>query len=498
MTLEAKTRVFIPVLTWMLLAACIARLWLVPLPSSFWVDETVTAFVVDHPGDPSFSVAPQVPASTYYWLPRIMEHLFGASEISYRVPSILLMGIALFLIGRVAARLIHSEAAWFAVFACLGLRGINYHAADARPYALGIAIASAGFWFLIRWLDSARRLDALLFLVFAALLWPVHLIYWPCYLVFALYPVLRIVRHETAVTWAKAAAVFTLLGLALAPTGFKALLILREARAHVITELPRFRDFEHAIRWSLVVICGGSAWLLARFFRWPRQRTDWSATSLMLVLALWLTQPVCLYFFSNATGNSVFIGRYLSIGLPGIALAATAAAAIWMPARYWRWASVALAAGVLIVMGSWKTPHPRHDNSDWRSAALEEIRLAASPDTPVIVLSPFIEARSPIWHPDYPLPGFLYAHLEFYRLKGKVYLFPFGAAAVDGEPYAATLTQDALTRSGRFMIYGANKFWREWFERRPELKGWRSRLEKFGDIELAVFDSPPSASAALD
>jgi hypothetical protein len=40
------------------------------------------------------------------------------------------------------------------------------------------------------------------------------------------------------------------------------------------------------------------------------------------------------------------------------------------------------------------------------------------------------------------------------------------------------------------VIYGANLFWREWFESRPELKGWQSRLEKFGDIEVAVFDPP--------
>jgi hypothetical protein len=51
-----------------LLTVCIARLWLVPLPSSFRVDELVTAFVVKHPGHASFAVAPQVPQSIYYWL----------------------------------------------------------------------------------------------------------------------------------------------------------------------------------------------------------------------------------------------------------------------------------------------------------------------------------------------------------------------------------------------------------------------------------------------
>src|ERR1700721_2677101 len=97
----------------LLLAACITRLWLMPLPSSFWVDEMATVFVVHHPDHSSFAVAPQVPDSIYYQLARASESLFGVSAVAYRLPSVLLMAIALFLIARLAARLIHPGAAWF-------------------------------------------------------------------------------------------------------------------------------------------------------------------------------------------------------------------------------------------------------------------------------------------------------------------------------------------------------------------------------------------------
>src|SRR5271155_2974308 len=157
-----------------LLAACITRLWLMPLPSSFWVDEMATVFVVHHgPNDPSLAVAPQVPDSIYYRLPQAAEALLGFSEISYRLPSVFLMGIALFLIARLSARLIAPEAAWFAVFVCLSMRGFNDQAADARPSALGTCLAAASLWFLIRWLDSDRWWDASLFVIFAALIWRV-------------------------------------------------------------------------------------------------------------------------------------------------------------------------------------------------------------------------------------------------------------------------------------------------------------------------------------
>src|SRR5580704_17821176 len=179
----------------LMLAACVTRLWLMPLPSSFWVDEMATVFVVHHgPHHPSFAVAPQVPDSIYYQLPRASEWLFGFSEVAYRLPSVLLMAIALFLIARLAVRLIHPGAAWFVVFVCLSMRGINDQAADARPYALGTAVAAASLWLLIHWLDSARWRDAALFIVLAALLWRVHLLFWPFYIVLALYALVRLIR----------------------------------------------------------------------------------------------------------------------------------------------------------------------------------------------------------------------------------------------------------------------------------------------------------------
>jgi hypothetical protein len=81
-------------LLWAILGACLWRLWLLPLSSSLWLDEMVTAFVVRYPAHWSFAAAPQVPASIYYWLPRVSETLFGSSEIAFRIPSVLVMGMA--------------------------------------------------------------------------------------------------------------------------------------------------------------------------------------------------------------------------------------------------------------------------------------------------------------------------------------------------------------------------------------------------------------------
>lgn len=474
-----------------LLAACLARLWLMPLGSSFWVDEMATVFVVEHGADhPSFAAAPQVPASIYYALPRGAAALLGASEPVYRLPSVLAMALALWIVARLAARLIHPRAGWFAAFVCLGLSGFNFQAADARPYALGTCIAAAGALFLVRWLDSGRLRDAAAFAVCGALLWRVHLIYWPFYLVYATYAAVRLWRRETRAGWPEAAAVFAAIGAALVPVALNAVALFREAPAHVIAKPPSLHAFEHALRWNLPLICGAAAWLLYRFVRWKPERGLRRGSSLALILGWWLAQPVCLFAFSWITGNSVFVPRYLFIMLPGVGLAATAAAARFLPAGAWRPAAAAAAVAVLLVMGQWNLLWPAHEHSDWRAAAGEVSRAAAASRAAVICPSPFIEARPPVWRPDYPLPGFLYSHLPVYPIAGAPYLFPFESSP-EAERNAAALARDVLSPSARFVLYGGNgavRFWRRWFAARPELAGWHYVRRYFGDVEVDIFE----------
>jgi hypothetical protein len=482
-----------------LLTLSVVRLWLMPLGSSFWIDEMGTVFVARHgAADPSLAVAPQVALSLYYYLPRGAAALFGSSEVVYRLPSVLAMAIAVALVARVAARLIHPQAAWFAAFACLAISGIDYQAADARPYALGTCVSAAGVLFLVRWLDTARWRDGLLFALFAGLLWRVHLVFWPFYLVFAGYAFVRLLGRETRAGWLRTAAVFALAGLTLVPVVAIALSLFHDAKAHVIVKPPSLHEFEHSLRWNVVVICAAGAWALSRFGRRagesPAPRGRLPHSGWILFLAWWLCQPVGLFAISWLTGNSVFVRRYLFLMLPGAALTATAAVAHFTPPARMKWLAVALAAVGLAALGNWGQLWPAHEHSDWRGAAQKVNELALGPDTPVICPSPFIEARPPVWRPDYQMPGFLYSQLPVYPIGGKAYLFPFETSP-EAERYATVLTRDALSTSRRFLLYGGNgatRFWRKWFAARPELAGWRSVRLPYGDVDVIQFDPGPS------
>jgi len=399
------------------------------------------------------------------------------------------MAGCLALLARLSKRLIHPESAWFVAIACLALPGINYQAANARPYALGMCAFAAGLLFLVRWLDSASWTDALLFVGCAGSVLYIHLLFWPSCLVFVLYAAVRIAMRETPVPWYRALMVFALLGAAVLPVAAQMLALLPEARRHVIAPLPSPAQFLRSLELTLVLGCGVGAWIIARLLKWQPETLPVSASAMVLIAAWWLFQPVLLFGYSWLTGEGVFVPRYLQLALPGCALMATALAARFIPSRQWKPIATVAALGVLIFLGHWRELWPRHHNSDWRAAALAVNNLeSAAAGIPVICPSPFIEARSPVWRPDYPLPGFLYAHLSVYPIHAPVSLLPFENSA-EAEAFASTLAP-----SQRFLIYGWEPqvhYWRDWFSSRAEFAGWRQRrIGPFADVDVVEFESP--------
>lgn len=474
-----------------LLTLLIARLWLMLLPSGLWTDETATAFVAAHSADPSLAIVSPYTQSIYYLLPRAMHALIGFSEIGYRIPSVLAMALALFFVARLAATVIDADAAWFALFACLSIPGIDYFAVDAKPYALGMCCAAAAVFFLARWLDSARWTHAILFLIPAALLWRVHEVYWAFYPVFALYALWRIAKKQSAVSLPRLLIAFTVLTLALLPVALHSLALLHEADTHAFADPPTAAGLWHFLRpgVNLVLICGIAAWLLARLRRAQPSMTR-RGSSIALVLAWWLLTPATIFIFSRISRDSLFVPRYLSLSLPGIALTVTIAVALFLPRSLWRCASIAMAIAALANAGNWRALWPEHDPADWRPVADYANHSVESSDTPILCISPFIEAQPPFWRPDYPMPGFLYSQLVAYPLRGKEYLLPFQPSDA-ARDYVAALATSTLPRFRRFLIYGSKaqaEYWRDWLARSPDLATWKSDAQDFGEIRVVIFD----------
>jgi hypothetical protein len=479
------------------LAVCIVRFWIMPLPSSLWVDEMGTYFVVHHgANDPTLQAAPQVPASIYYALPKLAERVAGFSEVSYRFFSVITMLGSLAALAWIAGRLVHPNAGWFVIFAAMTSRGFNYQADDARPYALGTFVFTVSVFLLIRWLDSGRLRDGMFFAAAASLLWWVHLVFWPFYLIFAIYTVFRVARFGTPAGWGQAIAVFGIMTCAVAPVAFRAISLLHQASAHVVVPVPRLKELLLILKLKALIATLAGAFLLSQLLRWRRADTCVSTAGIALILGWWLIDPLCLFAFSRITGSSLFVARYLYLALPGVALTGALVVALFIPANWWKPVALALGMGILVFMGQWRHLWPEHHNSNWRAAAATLSDWESDANVPVICPSPFIEAQPPVWNPGYPVVGFLYSNLAVYRTPGRIYPFPF-VTSPEAELYAQNLASGALLQAGRFAVYGGDhnvEFWRRWFAARPELTGWRNRrLGVFGDVEVAVFFKGPAS-----
>ena len=219
----------------------------------------------------------------------------------------------------------------------------------------------------------------------------------------------------------------------------------------------------------------------------------------MLIAAWWLIQPLSLFAVSRVTGSSMFVARYLYIGLPGAALAATLAAAYFIPADRWKPLSLVFAAGVLLMLGQWRQAWPMHHGSDWRLAAHTHRPMGQQdPTPPVLCPSPFIEARPPVWQPGYALPGFLYCHLPVYPFRGKPYLLPFEDSP-EAKRYVKSLaawTDPGLGPFRHLRRLGRVRYWRNWFSMQPQFSDWRrERLGPFGDVVVELFEKPRPVAA---
>jgi hypothetical protein len=273
------------------------------------------------------------------------------------------------------------------------------------------------------------------------------------------------------------------------PVAMQAMAINRAASEHVVSAMPGAAALFDSLKLGLLAVSAVAAVAIARWRREPAGAMP-SGTAMALIGAWWLCAPIGLFAFSWITGNTTFVQRYLYAGLPGTALAATALAAAFLPASQWRGLALAFGVGVLLTMGSWTEVWPQHQHSDWRGAA-RAINAQVDRDTPVICPSPFIEARPPVWRPDYPIDSFLYSELLVYRIVGRLYPFPFDDSP-EAEENARALA-GPLRAAGRFAIYGPAggvSLWRKWFAGQAEFAGWRHReLGRFGDVQVVVFSA---------
>jgi mannosyltransferase len=384
--------------------------------SGLWQDETATWWVVKDgiPEAAARSWTWSGQSVLYYATAWLSKHLapYTGLEISLRLPSLVCMAVAAWLLYRLGRRLAGTAVGAVAALAFLCLPEVAFAAIDARPYALALMLLLASTLFLVRWVDGGRARDAALYVATAALVVYAHYLFALALVPHAVYAARR--ARLLAGLWAAVGALCL-------PLAGQVLHFYQTRHAHSFALTPAPESYFTAI--APPALAG--AVLLAIVLRRPKP--DAPSPLPWNFLFAWLLVPTTLVFaLSLFTDVKLFVPRYLLGCAPAAALLA-AWAIVRCSAVRPAAAVLVLALGVRVLQTG-----PNHGGEDWRGA-MRALAAEAKPGDKLLIATGFVEGagaamRDSYLHDALFAPQVVYPVPAFTGLPNK-----FDAAFIPGD-----------------------------------------------------------------
>jgi len=389
--------------------------------SSFILDETGTAVLLQGTfsemlekcnrwvGQPTF----------YMMLAWPFSKLPIQKEIALRLPSLMGMILAAIFVYRIGRKVAGAEAGSYAclIFSALA----SSYVANTRPYALGLMTATGAMLFLIRWMEKGKWLDVVAYSVFAALTVYFHYLFSVIFLAHAVY----ILMHRRGINYLQVFAATLLTAGLLVPVvpGFLRVMQARNGLNFVkkpglvALVLDSFPASFYAFGLLGVLVCV----LALRNVQFDRAKFTPEAW----LLVLWAIVPVVGLFVASRI-TPVFLPRYFSIALPGLALMTAWAISKIQPSFAGLIIVFAIITGAVLERGSSLT-RVKHANEDWRGAMAAVRSVTEKEVLPVLVRSDFIESGNPDTFTNPGHGSFLYAPQVIYPAPGIMLPLPIRA-----------------------------------------------------------------------
>jgi 4-amino-4-deoxy-L-arabinose transferase-like glycosyltransferase len=431
-----------------------------PMRSGFWLDETGTYYMISgdwHQFVERMRASLQSPL--YCGMLWLLHRAAGSNEILLRVPSVLAMGAAAYLLWRLAARIVFPEAALTAALIFETLPETGHLAGQARPYSLLIAVTLGSMMYFCRWLDTVRPRDGALCIVFLAAAFYFQLTSALMVFVYAI-----VIAREPKRAWkqiAAGAALLAALCLPVIPYYYSAAgqaSTFGSASPGWTTYFELFPGIAAGILIFAIALlymtCSSVEWVIP-----PINRRA------MMIITVWLTvPPAILLLVTKLNLAKLFVGRYYSYSLPAVAL--LIAILVCLLKQTWQRLILVSVAAVSLSVATWSTALWPSYGMDWRETSAAVWHQANALDVPVFVRSGFIEANNPQWFNDEVRLDFLRAPVGMYPMPGAVIVLPFAPGrAFDG--YMENAVRGLASRKEFFVVdretYDA---WPQWFQSR--------------------------------
>lgn len=433
----------------------------------------------------------------YSYLLWLTTKILGTSEIAMRIPSVLAMLAASFLLYRVARKLFPRDVAIVAVaIFCLN-PAVIYASIDVRPYAFAVLMANAAILALFRLRDNDSNRSAALLGFLAASILYFH------YLFGVILPALAICfllikRGNRPALWRQGGIALGAFALGFLPVIPGLEYVFRTRATHVYASAPKLGT----LIWTLaprflvigLVITGLAALLVAGLRTQQRgRRSHLEGEHVLLCLTLALVPILILYGVSVGTSMHVFLPRYRLAAISGIALCWALAIGLF-DSRVLRLV-FCLALAMTTAHAYLATPSTREHGNTWKYA-LEVAEKNASPrNTPVLICSDFIESNHALMPFGSAKESALFAPLSYYKISVPVVPLP---KALNGEAVrvATAFLRKATQQHERFLAVADRPSYRtlDWIAKRASREYHVRKLGVFEAIKVLEFVPRAGAS----
>jgi hypothetical protein len=462
-----------------LLAIIVARLWIVPLRDGFWLDETGTIWSVQAGFKQIIARCMLWPSQTpaYAVIAWLMYRIGGPNAVPLRLPSLVAIALATYLIYRLGNRLVTPGAGWPAAIVFASFGSVSFAASDARPYAMATLATVSAMFLLVGWLDSGRMFDSLPYCVAAAASVYLHPLFATALLAQLIYAAYRS-RTEGKVSSGQLCLAAGMVGLLLLPLTIYTLAVLKTAHSHSFAGTPTGYDLFTLLAPPVVVGSILGAFMIGALTGRPLGLSlpKIDRASLLLLGSVVLVPAVMLYGVSVTTSVKVFLPRYALACEAGLALLAG-----WLLTGITSARSRVAVTGTIVLATLFSAPgiHFAH-GGDWRAVMASVNSVVGGSDVPVLIRSDFPESEPFDWLDNETRKAYLFAPLLVYPSLGQVVPLPMNLTP-DVSDYLNRMVP-RLEESNRFILVNmGDSSYQNWLQGRLSGEGFeRHRIGWFG------------------
>lgn len=474
-------------------ALVVLRLWIMPLPSSLWLDEFGTVWVTDGGLGRVVERARLFPQSVPYGaLVAVVRGAAGTSEWALRLPSLAAMLAAALLVGRLGRACFGGAAGLLSAGIFLLFPAVEFAAADARPYAFAVLFSTAALLALRAWLERGRARDAAAYVAAAAAAVYFHYLF-----------AASLAGHAACAIWRRRrGSPVTSLAMVLAAASLAVVLVpaailvagIGHARAvHAFGAPPGLLPLVNALLPVRVLGLLLPAVGLALLLGGRRGSRDAPAAgrlgdAVMLLVPAALAPPVLLFAASRALHADLFEGRYLlASAAPWAALLGGAVARL-VRGEVSRLAVAGSLLLALLVRGELGRIPIAHGREDWRGA-IGRLREAA-PGAPILLGGSFAEAQDASLVASPAHQAYLTEPVRYYAPDHPVRALPLGGGE-RMEGIAGTLAAPALAERRFALVERHSRYpsWAPWLDAAARPRGYAPReLYRGGPLVVRLYE----------